>query len=44
MTYLFYGPHKPGDMQRNICLHMGMLFPTHVQFKSNSSFLDFLTG
>lgn len=38
MTYLFYGASKPGDMQRNDFLHMGMLFPTHVQFKSTSPF------
>lgn len=39
MTYLFfYGAIKPGDMQRNDCLHMGMLLSTHVQFKSTSPF------
>lgn len=34
MTCLFYGPCKPGDMQRNVCLHMGMSFPIHVKLRA----------
>lgn len=29
MTYHFYGPHKPDDLQRNVCRHMGIP-PPHV--------------
>lgn len=34
MAYLFYGAHKHSDMQRNVCLHMGMLFPLMTSLRA----------